>query len=155
MKAVIFAVFILVIGVLYGSVAIASDSTEMRAEADQFYLDKNFKKAHKLYFKLAKTGDYFSQGRVSYMYANGEGKSVDLSEAYAWSKLAEEGGDSFVSETSTQLLGKISDKEAAQKKADKLFAKYGQKALAYKAQRRAEMDAARRSGSSMGSNLSR
>ena len=155
MKSVLYVLFVIVIGMLHNTSAIAADSAEMRVEADQLYLDQNFKKAYKIYFKLAKTGDYYSQGRVSHMYANGEGKTTDLTEAYAWSVLAEEGGESFVIESSEQLLGKASDKGRAQKEADKLLGKYGQKALAQKEQRRAEMEASRGSGSSMGSNLSR
>jgi len=155
MKLVLYVLFLMAIGVFHSASAIAADSAEMRVQADQLYLDQNFKKAYKLYFKLAKTGDYYSQGRVSHMYASGEGKKADLTEAYAWSVLAEEGGEAFVVESSEQLLSKTSDKERAKKESDKLMGKYGQKALAQKAQKRAEMEASRRTGSSMGSNLSR
>ena len=155
MKLVLFVVFLFAIGVFQSTKAIAADAAEMRVDADQYYDDQNFKKAHKLYYKLAKTGDYYSQGRVSHMYAKGEGKSADFIDAYAWSVLAEEGGESFVIESSDKLLSKTSNKEDAKKEADKLLGKYGQKALALKEQKRTEMNAARRTGNSMGSNLSR
>ena len=109
---------------LQSSVLLAGDASELSAEADQYYLESNFKKAYKIYFKLAKTGDHHSQGRVAHMFANGEGKSVDLTQAYAWSVLAEEGGEKYLSETSEVLLQRSSDKSVAQKKAVKLKKKY-------------------------------
>ena len=147
---VLLALFI----VLHAPALMAASWSEMRAEADQYYTESNFKKAYKIYYKLAKTGDHHSQGRVAQMYATGEGRSVDLEEAYAWSVLAEEGGEKYIAEPSEALLQRTDDRSAAQKKASKLVAKYGEEALKEKAQRRAEQDRARRSGS-MGSNLSR
>lgn len=137
------------------SVAYAGELSEKRSEADQLYLEKAYKKAQKMYLKLARAGDHYSQGRLADMYANGEGRKVDLEEAYAWSVLAEQGGDSFMTYSSGQLLERVSDKPAAQKAAEKLKTKYGRQAQLVKEQRRAESEAARRNGSSMGSNLSR
>jgi len=147
-------VFLTIVIALQAPVLLAGDTSELRAEADQFYLEHNYKKAYKTYFKLAKTGDQHSQGRVAQMYANGEGKSVDLTEAYAWSVLAEESGKAELTEGSDVLLQRTSDQAAAKKKALKLKGKYGQQALKEKALKRAQADA-RRSGNSMGSNLSR
>ena len=154
MRIGLITMFLLIFVVLQAPVLMAADSTELRTEADQYYLESNFKKAYKIYFKLAKTGDQYSQGRVSQMYAKGEGKPVDLSEAYAWSVLAEEGGKVALAESSVDLLQRTDDQTAAQKKAQKLKGKYGQQALNEKALRREQQEAARRSGS-MGSNLSR
>ncbi len=154
MKIGFATVFLMVLITLQAPVLLAGDSSELRAEADQYYLERNFKKAYKIYFKLAKTGDHHSQGRVSQMFVNGEGKSVDLTEAYAWSVLAEEGGKVGLTQSSDVLLQRTSDQSVAQKKALKLKKKYGQQALNEKALKRAQADAARRSGS-MGSNLSR
>ncbi len=147
-------VFLVFFIVLQSPILSAADSSELRVEAGQYYLERSFKKAYKIYFKLAKTGDHHSQGRVAHMFANGEGKSADLTEAYAWSVLAEEGGEKFLTETSDVLLQRTSDQSVAQKKALKLQGKYGQQALKEKALKRERADAARRSGS-MGSNLSR
>lgn len=154
MKIGFVTVFLMFFIALQSSVLLAGDASEISAEADQFYLESNFKKAYKIYFKLAKTGDHHSQGRVAHMFANGEGKSVDFTEAYAWSVLAEEGGQKYSTESSDILLQRTSDQSVAQKKALKLKQKYGQQALKEKALKRAQSDAARRSGS-MGSNLSR
>ena len=131
-----------------------TDTQVALTRPDQYYLKHDYKKAYKIYFKLAKTGDHHSQGRIAQMLATGEGKSVDLTEAYAWSVLAEEGGEKYLTETSDVLLQRTGDKSAAQKKALKLQGKYGQQALLEKALKREQADAARRSGS-MGSNLSR
>jgi TPR repeat protein len=154
MKIGFVTMFLMFFIALQSSVLLAGDSSELSAEADQYYLESNFKKAYKIYFKLAKTGDHHSQGRVAHMFANGEGKSVDFTEAYAWSVLAEEGGEKFSAESSEVLLQRTSDQSVAQKKALKLKQKYGQQALMEKALKRAQADAARRSGS-VGSNLSR
>lgn len=155
MKAVFLTLWLLLLSVALEPVASADGISENRNEADQLYSQKDFKAANKLYLKLAKAGDHYSQGRVAHMLANGEGTRADPEEAYAWSVLAEAGGDPFVTINSEQLLERIGDKPGAQKAAKKLKAKYGQKALIAKAQRRAESEAARRSSSSMGSNLSR
>lgn len=155
MKIGFISMFLMFFIALQTPVLLAGDSSKLRAEADQYYLEHNYKKAYKAYFKLAKTGDHHSQGRVAQMFANGEGKSVDVTEAYAWSVLAEEGGKEVLTQSSDVLLERASDKTAAQKKALKLKGKYGQQVLKEKALKRAQVDATRRSGNSMGSNLSR
>ena len=155
MKIGFFAIVLMFFAVIQTAVLYAADPAELRTEADRYYQEHNFKKAYRIYFKLAKTGDYHAQDRVAQMYARGEGKPEDITEAYAWSILAEEGGEKFLTESSKSLLERTIDKKKAQKKADKLKAKYGKQALNDKTRKRAEMEAARRSGESMGSNLSR
>ena len=155
MKTGFFTLFLLFFFAVQMPVAYAGEFSSERAEADQLYLEKDFKKAGKIYYKLAKDGDHFSQGRFSHMLANGEGRRVDLEKAYAWSVLAEEGGASFVTSSSAQLLQRIDDKPGGRKAAEKMKAKYGKKALVAQAQKRMEIKADKRSSSSMGSNLSR
>jgi TPR repeat protein len=155
MKIGFFAMLLLLSIGLQSNDLLANDMIEMRTEADQYYLEHDYKKAYKKYFKVAKTGDHYAQGRIARMYANGEGKSVDLTEAYAWSVLAQEGSGAVLTESSEDLLQRTDNKAKAQEKALKLQKKYGQQALRDKARKRAEADAARRSGNSMGSNLSR
>ncbi len=67
--------------VFQSSALLASDDPEYRSEADQYYQERNFTKAYKIYYKLAKKGDHHSQGQVSKMYAKGEYKKVDPTEA--------------------------------------------------------------------------
>jgi TPR repeat protein len=155
MKIGLATVLLFLFAALQAPVSLAANSSDLRAEADQFYLEQNYKKAYKTYFKLAKSGDHYSQGRVANMYASGNGTSVNLTQAYAWSVLAEEGGESFVGDSSADLLQRTDDPSKAEKKALKLKNRYGQQALKDKELKRAEAEAARRSGSSMGSNLSR
>jgi TPR repeat protein len=93
MESRVFALCLLVVILMQAGTAFARSSEEYRLEADQYYLEQNFKKAHRIYYKLAKEGDHHSQCRLSSMYASGEGKKIDLSEAYAWAVLAAEGGD--------------------------------------------------------------
>jgi hypothetical protein len=76
MKFVYLAVFVVLFSVVQAPCVLAAQLQESRSEADQYYQQGNFKKAYKGYFKLAKTGDNYSQHRVSEMYANGEGKKL-------------------------------------------------------------------------------
>ena len=87
------------------------------------------------------------------MYAKGEGKTVDLTEAYAWSVLAAESGNEKLVTSSDELLLLTDDKTRAQKRATKLKKKYGKLALTKKALRQEERDSYRRSGSCTGSSL--
>ena len=153
MKAGVIAVCALVFFAFQTNVLFAKEAKEYRAEADQYYAAQNYKKAYKGYFKLAKLGDHYSQDRVSQMYANGEGKKVDLTEAYAWSVLASESGtDEFAGRRDT-LLEQTEDKAAAQKKADKLMGKYGEAALKKKAESKERLRRNTKSGGCTGSRL--
>jgi len=153
MKSFIFAVFVLAFAVAQTSVVVAKELKEYRTEADQYYDEGNYKKAYKGYLKIAKIGDQYSQHWVSHMYEKGEGKSVDLEDAYAWSVLAAEGGDEKLVTRSADLFDQIDDKDRATKAANKLMAKYGKQALDDKAEYLAKRDAGRRAGSCTGSRL--
>jgi len=135
MKYNIFSASILLF-VLQSASVFALDVKEYRGEADQYYSEHNFKKAHKMYLKLAKMGDHYSQGQVAVMYANGEGKGANLDEAYAWTVLAAEGGGEELSIRSDELLLQINDQAKAEKRAAKLQKKYGETALKEKARKR-------------------
>ncbi len=111
----------------------ANETQEFRIEADGLYKEQSFKKAYKIYYKLAKAGDHFSQHRVSKMYINGEGRKANLDEAYAWAVLAAEGGKAEWVESSDDLLLLTQDQTKAQGKADKRIKKYGEQALKEKA----------------------
>ena len=102
---------------------------DYRDLADQYYSEGKYKKAFKGYLKIARIGDHDSQYRVSQMYAKGEGHKVDLEEAYAWSALAAESGKENLVSNREEMLGRISDKDAALKAAVMLNKKYGKQAL--------------------------
>ena len=153
MKTAVIAVCALVFFAFQTNVLFAKEAKEYRAEADQYYAAKNYKKAYKGYFKLAKLGDHYSQDRVSHMYANGEGKDVDLEEAYAWSVLAAESGNDELMGRRDSLLEQTSDKTLAQKKADKLMDKYGEAALKKKAESKERLRRNTKSGGCTGSKL--
>lgn len=129
MKTVLIAGCLMLLAAVQAPEAFAKEVQEYLAEAEQYYLEKNFSKAYKIYYKLAKSGDHYSQDQVSNMYANGEGKKVDLTEAYAWSVLAAEGGEDEMVDRSNMLLQQTDDKAQAEKKAAKLKKKYGKVAL--------------------------
>jgi len=153
MKSVLIVIYLLFAATHTSNVMAKKELADFHAEAAKYYEEGNFKKAYKTYFKLAKIGDHKSQYWVAQMYARGEGKDVDIEEAYAWSYLAAESGNDVAIEKSTVLLERNEDKTAAQNRADKLMRKYGKAAQAERAERIAKQDAGRRSGACVGSRL--
>jgi TPR repeat protein len=110
------------------SSSMANEARQMRAEADQYYASSDYKRAFKTYLKLAKFGDRYSQNKVSDMYANGEGRSVDMVDAYAWAAVAVEGNDEKLAKLKEDLYSRIEDTAKAEKEAAKLVKKYGRQA---------------------------
>lgn len=139
--------------VLQSPAVAASEVKEYRAEAARYYEANNYKKAYKIYFKLAKVGDHYSQNKISQMYVDGKGKNVDLIEAYAWSVLAAESGVEGIIAKSERLLQETKNKAAAEKRASKLLQKYGKDALFAKAKRKEMMKYNHKSGGCTGSKL--
>ncbi len=120
----------------FASTSFAKEILEYRGEAEQYYLEQNYKKAYKIYYKLAKMGDHRSQDQLAVMFARGEGKEVNYEEAYAWSVLAAEGGDDMLTIQSEELFVQASDKEKAENRASRLMKKYGKDALLEKAEKK-------------------
>lgn len=114
--------------VMLSSDLLASQAKQMRAEANQYYDRQDYKKAFNSYLRLAKYGDRYSQRRVADMYAEGQGKKVDLEESYAWAALAAEGNESALDELNNSLLPQLENPSKAQKKAAKLVKRYGRAA---------------------------
>jgi len=139
--------------VLQPSFVLASDIQEYRAKAAKHYQEENFKKAYKIYFKLAKIGDFYSQNKLSQMYIDGKGREVDLNEAYAWSVLAAESGVDGIVEKSDRLLQRTDDQASARKRAEKLKHKYGKDALQAKAEKKERRKYNHQSGGCTGSKL--
>ena len=125
MKPVFFAVVALLFTSLLAPAVLANEARELRDESDQFYAELNYKKAYKGYLKLAKAGDRYSQSRVSHMFATGEGKSADMTEAYAWSMVAAETGKEKYVKISDDLFEQTNDKAKATKRATKMVDRYG------------------------------
>ena len=121
---------------LCSSALSAKEIPEYRSEADHYYAEHNYKKAYKIYYKLAKMGDHRSQDQVAVMLSRGEGKDVNLEEAYAWSVLAAEGGDDALTIPNEELFLQASDKDKAENKASRLMKKYGRDALLEKAEKK-------------------
>lgn len=153
MKPVFIAVFVMFVTVLQAPALLANDAKQLRAESDQFYAELNYKKAYKGYYKLAKAGDRYSQRRVSHMHAKGEGKSVDLTEAYAWAVVAAESGKEEYVKHSNDLLLLTEDKAAAEKRAGKLVKKYGKEAQKVRTARLTSKENKKRSGQCTGTRL--
>lgn len=153
MKSGIVLAGTIILLVLQSSALYAGKLQEYRSEADQYYTTQDFKKAYKVYYKLAKIGDHYSQDRLATMYANGEGKTADIEEAYAWAVLAAEGGDEALVKKSQDYLAQASDKAGAEKEAEKLKKKYGRVALEKKAMKRENMKASHEMGGCTGRRL--
>jgi TPR repeat protein len=128
MKTTLIAVVVVLLALIQSPAVLANEAKQMRAKAEQYYADLDYKKAFKTYRKLAQSGDRYSQRRLSHMYAEGQGKSVDLVDSYAWAALAAEGNDAELAELDETLLPQIEKPEKAQKEADKLIKKYGKEA---------------------------
>ncbi len=152
MKSVLMLMALMLVVLQAPSLA-ATSLQEYRTDADQSYLEGDFKKAHKIYTKLAKFGDHYAQNRVAQMYAAGEGKNADLTKAYAWSVLAAEIGEPELINHSNALLQQTGDKQQAHKRAEKLKKKYGEQALRTKAIRKAVRNSYKRSGACTGTRL--
>jgi len=134
-------------------VVASADWKEDQAKADQYYEAGKYSNAFKMYLKLAKRGVSHSQDMVSQMYEKGQGKKVNLEEAYAWSVLAAQRGASEAAARRDSLLEQAKDRKAAEKKADKLMAKYGREALQKKADSKAKLKHNTKSGGCTGSKL--
>ena len=152
MKIIVTIVFAILISILQSPVVLA-DWKDDQAKADQYYEAGDYNKAFKAYFKLAKMGVSHSQDRVSTMYANGDGKKMDLTEAYAWSVLAAQRGAKDMAAKRDSLLEQNSNKKAAEKKAKKLMSKYGRGALQKRADSKAKLKHNTKSGGCTGSKL--
>ena len=153
MKFLFSSTFLMLFVLLQTTNLMAKELAEYQAEAAQYYEAGDYKKAYKSYYKLAKIGDHKSQYQVAHMNAHGEGRKVNFVDAYGWSAVAAESGNSKAISKSEQMLEHNSDKVAAQKRADKLMKKYGKKAQKKRAEMIARQDAGRRSGSCVGSRL--
>lgn len=153
MKIIVTLLFSILVFAMPSPVVQAADWKEDQAKADQYYEAGDYSNAFKMYFKLAKMGVSHSQHRVSQMYANGQGKKKNLTEAYAWSVLAAQRGASEMEADRDSLLQQVSDKAAAQKKAEKLLNKYGRDALQAKADSKARLKRNTKSGGCTGSKL--
>ena len=136
---------------LFASTSFAKEIGEYREEAAQYYLEQNYKKAYKIYFKLAKMGDHTSQDQVAVMLARGEGKAIDFENAYAWSVLAAEGGDDILTIQSEELLQQADDKARAENQSSRLMKKYGRDALLEKAEAQEMRRLSRQMGGCTGS----
>jgi len=150
--AFIFSVMFLFAWV-FSPTALADAKQERVARADKYYQLGEFKKARDIYLKLAKIGDYYSQYRVSQMFASGQGTRTDLVEAYAWAALATEGGEEEVEKYRDDLLLRVADKTEAREQAESLMEKYGKDALQEKAESKARREQSRNSPTCTGSRL--
>lgn len=152
-KISIIVVMLMLFSVLHSPLAKARDWKEDQAQANQYYEQGKFSKAFGLYYRNAKIGVNEAQDMVSQMYEKGEGKKANLEDAYAWSVLAAERGSTAVAERRDNLLERVKDKKAAEKKAEKLLVKYGRAALQRKADSKARLKANTKSGGCTGSKL--
>ena len=153
MKVVVVAVCMVLISALHAPVVLAKGVKEYRADAKQYYQEQKYSKAYSVYYRLAKSGDFYSQNKVANMLEKGEGKKVDLTEAYAWSVLAAESGIDGLTEKSDRLLELVPDQAKAEKRVARLKQKYGREALQSKADRRESIKFNHKSGGCTGSKL--
>jgi TPR repeat protein len=153
MKTVLISVAVTFLALMLAPAASANEAKEMRAEAEQYYVHKEYKKAFKVYRRLAQYGDRYSQKRLAHMYAEGEGRSVDLVESYAWASLAAEGKEAELAKLNETLLPQLENPAKAEKKAAKLTKKYGKQAQTERVERHNQRGRVVDEGSCTGSKL--
>lgn len=147
MKFALVTAYVLLSATLLSPTVLAETAAEIRSKAALYDQQGEFKRAFKSYLKLAKAGDQPSQERVAKMYEAGEGRSVNLTDAYAWAVVAAEGGKESMVEFSESLLPRTKNPAKAEKKAARLIKNYGRKTQQRKAEQRANRDPSRCIGS--------
>lgn len=100
-------------------------------DATEAYQAKDHQKAFKQFETLAKLGNHRAQFNLAVMYLNGEGVTKDLTQAYAWGKLASESGEPEFAQVSERVLQSTPKNKQEQLKnaADQLFQSYGTEAI--------------------------
>jgi len=100
---------------------------QMQQRADLAYADGDYARAYRLYNKLQKIGDHFSEYRLATMYENGYGVEKDIVEAYAWSYLAAESGRQAYRDYHESIKQKLSaaDLKSARERAGNLIMENG------------------------------
>jgi hypothetical protein len=134
--AFILAVVAMIISPLT-SLAVDPKYAQSQEKADEYYDEKEYKKAYKKYLYLAKVGDSFAQYRVSYMKNYGQGTREDRIAAFGWAALSAQNGAENLVSYRDALWQELSaeDKEEALEEGEKLLARYGNLALAEKARK--------------------
>ncbi|MCF6226889.1 MAG: TonB family protein, partial [Xanthomonadales bacterium] len=94
--------------------------------ASQAYENKSYIEAYKQFKQLAVIGNKRAQTNLAIMYLQGEGTDTDLTEAYAWLKLAQEETNPEHENTLNMIRSKLSKEQllVAEEKADRLTKKY-------------------------------
>lgn len=129
-----------------------SKSQKIAAKADAAYADKDYRKALNYYAELAEKGDFFSQYRMSYMNLQGEGVSASYPEAFAWAVLAAESQDAQLQAYFEEVKALVpeSERDEAQRLAEKYLSRYGRMALAIEGRRKADQQLRNCTGSRLG-----
>jgi len=100
---------------------------QMQQRADLAYTDGDYARAYRLYDKMQKIGDHFSEYRLATMYENGWYVEQNLIEAYAWSYLAAESGRQAYRDYHESIKQKLSaaDLKSARERAGNLIVENG------------------------------
>lgn len=97
--------------------SIASDFDEyqdFQNQADLSFNEGKYKAAYDSYLELAKTNDKYSQYRLAYMYLQGLHVDKQPKEAFAWSAVAAENGQSEYLGLFNLIKGELTDTEIKQ-----------------------------------------
>ena len=96
-------------------------------EATALYDNGDYAGAYKKYLKLGKTGDWFSQYRISYMNLNGLGTSGDVIESLAWAVLAAQSGPEDLASYQDAVAALVPEnkRKKAQQKVDYYMRRWG------------------------------
>lgn len=94
--------------------------------ASQAYEDKNYIEAYNQFKQLAEIGNKRAQRNLAVMHLNGEGRAIDLSEAFAWLTLAKDESNPQHEATLDMIRSKLSEEQLllAEQKATNLIEKH-------------------------------
>ena len=95
---------------------------KLQTRADNYFVEKKYKKARPIYFDLARIGDRFSQYRLSLYSLQGLTGKVDLPESFAWAELAAQGDNQQLQQHKEGVWAKMTVEQ--QKQAATLAIKY-------------------------------
>ncbi len=152
-KTIIFVtLFLLAVTPLHAATSQKSSYVSKQERADQYYDKGNYQEALRGYLALAKSGDSFSQYRVSYMYLEGQGNKSDVVEAFAWAYLAAQTrADPLIDyrDTVSRLVPKDQQPKAI-RKVDYYMRRWGNRNLANEAIRDTKRELHECTGSRLG-----
>lgn len=127
----------------------SSRTVKIQQKAERAYQEGDYERAFRIWRKdLVEIGDKYAQYMVGYMHLNGLGAERDVSQAYAWYRLAAERGHDLLVEALEELEARLTPDElaAGMSEHERLASKYGDRKLVRRLIRLDELRLKKRTG---------